>query len=146
LFGRQHNTQGVKMDYRLTFSTYRGALKQGFFKGLRCKQCEASIFPPKKVCTDCGSEDTEIVEFRKEGEIQTFTVIFVAPESFVAPYIVAMVKLDEGPLVMGNVEGVDPFKASMELIGRRVKIGYKTLPAEKHSSIEKVTLTFYLID
>jgi hypothetical protein len=134
------------MDYRLTFSEYRDALKQGLFKGLKCRQCKGLMIPPRNVCTECGSEDLEIVEFLKEGEMQTFTVIFVAPEGFVAPYIVAMVKLDDGPIVMGNLEGVDPLKVTMELMGRRVKIGHRILPADKHSSVEKVTLTFHLID
>jgi hypothetical protein len=134
------------MDDEMTFSTYRDAFKQGLFKGLRCKQCEGYIFPPRKICLECGSEKLEVIEFGKKGEIQTFTVILVAPEGFVAPYIVAMVKLDEGPLVMGNVEGMDPLKASMELIGRRVKIGHKILSPDKHSTIEKLTLTFDLID
>ena len=95
---------------------------------------------------ECSSEDMEIVELSGKGEIQTFTVIFVPPEGFEAPCIVAMAKLDEGPLVMGNVVGVDPEKATMELMGRRVKIGHKEMPPDRSSAGERVALTFNLID
>ena len=134
------------MEYKLTYSMYKDALKQGQFLGLKCKQCQTYILPPKKMCTECGSEDMETVELGKEGEIQTFTVVNIAPEGFLPPYVVGIVKLDEGPWVMGNVEGVEPLKTTMQLIGCRVKIGHKVIPADKSSGIEKVALTFNLID
>ncbi|MDH5363732.1 MAG: zinc ribbon domain-containing protein, partial [Dehalococcoidia bacterium] len=43
------------MDYKLTFSTYRDALKEGKLLGLKCNQCGAYTAPPRKVCSKCGS-------------------------------------------------------------------------------------------
>ena len=122
------------MDYKLTFNTYKNALKEGKFLGLKCNQCGAYIAPPRKVCNECGSEDMEIVPLSGKGEIQTFTVIFVPPEGFEAPFVVAMAKLDEGPWVMGNVEGVNPSDVTTDIIGRRVTVGYKELLADKISA------------
>jgi len=131
------------MDYKLTFNTYRNALKEGKFLGLKCNQCQAYTVPPRKVCAECGSEDMEIVPLSGKGEIQTFTTIFVPPEGFgEAPYVVAMVKLDEGPWVMGNVEGVDPNCVTMDIIGRRVSVRCKVVPADKISAGERIALTF----
>jgi len=134
------------MDYKLTFSTYRDALKEGKLLGLKCNQCGAYTAPPRKVCSKCGSEDLEIVSLSGKGEIQTFTVIYVPPEGFEAPFVVAMVKLDEGPWVMGNIEGVDPNNVTMDIIGRRVRVGYKELPADKISGGDRIALTFSLAD
>lgn len=68
---------------------------------------------------ECTSEDLDITEISKKGEIKTFTEIKVSPKGFDAPYIVAMVELDEGPWVMGNIIDVDPYKADRELIGKK---------------------------
>jgi uncharacterized OB-fold protein len=132
------------MDYKLIFNAYREALKEGKFVGLKCNQCQAYTVPPRKVCAECGSEDMEIVPLSGKGEIQTFTTVFVPPEGFEAPFIVAMVKLDEGPWVMGNVEGVDPNNVTMDIIGRRTSIGYKKVAADKISPGERIALTFSL--
>jgi uncharacterized OB-fold protein len=134
------------MDYKLTFNKYRDALKENRLLGLKCNQCEAYIAPPRKVCSECGSEDMEIISLSGKGEIQTFTVIFVPPEGFEAPFVVAMVKLDEGPWVMGNLEGIEPNSVNMDIIGRRVTVGYKELPADKISAGERGALTFSIED
>ena len=47
---------------------------------------------------------------------------------------------------MGNVEGVDPNSVTMDIIGRRVTVGYKELPADKISAGERIALTFNLAD
>jgi uncharacterized OB-fold protein len=132
------------MEYKLTFNTFRDALKEGKLLGLKCNQCGAYTIPPKKVCSECGSEYMEVVSLSGKGEIQTFTVIYVPPEGFEAPFVVAMVKLVEGPWVMGNVEGLNPDTVTMDIIGRRVTIGYKQLPADKISGGERMALTFSL--
>jgi hypothetical protein len=133
------------MEYRLSSNAFRGALKGGKLLGLKCNQCGAYTVPPKKVCSECSSEDMEIVSLSGKGEIQTFTVIFVPPEGFEAPFIIAMVKLDEGPWVIGNVEGVDPNNVNMDIIGRRVTVGYKEVPGDKISGGERIALTFKLV-
>jgi uncharacterized OB-fold protein len=132
------------MDYELTFNKYLDALKENRLLGLKCNQCGAYTAPPRKVCSECGSDDMEIVPLSGKGEIQTFTVIFVPPEGFEAPFVVAMVKLDEGPWVMGNLEGTELDNVTMDIIGRRVTIGHKTIPGDKLSSGERIALTFNL--
>ena len=132
------------MDYELTFKKYREGWREGKFLGLKCNQCQAYTVPPRKVCAECGSEDMEIVPLSGKGEIQTFTTVFVPPEGFEAPYVVAMAKLDEGPWVMGDVEGVDANNVTMDIIGRRVSVGYKEVPADKISAGERLALVFNL--
>jgi uncharacterized OB-fold protein len=78
----------------------------------------------------------EIVELSGKGSIQTFTTVFVAPEGreAEAPYTVVMVELDEGPWIAGNLIDIDPSKATMELIGKGVKLGHKVFPGDKYSA------------
>jgi uncharacterized OB-fold protein len=72
------------------------------------------------------------------------TSIEMFAEGFESPYIVGIVKLDEGPWLMGNIIGVDCNEATMDLIGRRVKLGHAVIPGDKFSAGERVAATFSL--
>ena len=74
-------------------------------------------------CRKCaGQFDT--IELSGKGKIVTFTSVHIPPESRrgQAPYLVVMVELDEGPWIMGNLNGVDPAAATLELINQRVRL------------------------
>ena len=124
------------MEYKLTFKEYNEALKKDKLLGLKCKECGTVNVPPKMVCGQCTSLDMEVVELSGKGSIQTFTTVFVAPEGreAEAPYTVVMVELDEGPWIAGNLIDIDPRRATMELIGKRVKMGHKVFPGDKYSA------------
>ncbi len=130
------------MEYKLTARMFTEGLKENRLLGLKCGKCSAYTVPPKKVCMECGSEDMEISELSGMATIRTFTVIRVPPEGLEAPYIVAMAELDEGPWVMGNIVDIDPDKATMELMGKRVKLGHKVHPGDQFSAGEMVAMTF----
>jgi len=126
------------LDYKLTFADYNEALKKDKLLGLKCKECGSITVPPKMVCRNCTSPDLEIVELGGKGEIRTFTTLYVAAEGREGelPYTVVLVELDEGPWIMGNLIDIDPTKTTMELIGKRVKMGHKVFPGDKFSAGE----------
>ncbi|MCL0098951.1 Zn-ribbon domain-containing OB-fold protein [Dehalococcoidia bacterium] len=132
------------MEYKLTHKAYTSALRENRLLGLKCNACGGYTVPPKKVCIECASEDLDIVELSGRGKIRTFTVIRVASEGFQAPYIVGIVELDEGPWLMGNIIDVDCDGATMDMIGRRVRIDHAVIPGDKYSAGERVTATFGL--
>ena len=133
------------MEYKLTFEQYQQGLNDGKFLGLKCENCGTYIFPSQGVCSDCGSEKLEVTEIKGEGTIQTFTVIRVAPEGMTPPYIVAMVELEEGSWVTGNVVDMNPDEADMSLIGQKVKLGSRVAQEGADSEIDLHALTFSLI-
>ena len=124
------------MEYKLTFKDFSEALKSNKLLGLKCKECGAITVPPKMVCQQCASSDMEIVDLKGTGKIQTFTSINVAPEGREeeCPYIIVLVELDEGPWIMGNLSGISPTEATMEIIGKRVNMGHKVFPGDKYSA------------
>ncbi len=126
------------MEYKLTFKEYNEALKKDKLLGLKCKECGTVNVPPKMVCGKCTGPDMEIVELGGRGTIQTFTTVYVAAEGreAEAPYTIVMVELDEGPWIMGNLIDIDPRRATMELIGKRVEMGHKVFPGDKYSAGE----------
>ena len=75
----------------------------------RCPACGARQFYPRALCTTCG-ESPEWEQVAGRGRVHTFTVIrqnYAPPFRELLPYVVAMIELDEGPLVMSNLSGCD---------------------------------------
>lgn len=131
------------MEYKLTFKQYNEALKQDRLMGLKCRVCGTITVPPKMVCRQCASPDIDVIELGGKGEIVTFTTVNVAAEGRESelPYTIVMVRLDEGPWIMGNLI-VDPAQATMELIGKRVKMGHRVFCGDRFSAGEGASPVF----
>lgn len=71
---------------------------------------------------------TERFTFAGTGEIYSYTTVQEAPEGFEgqAPYVLALVKLDEGPLITAQVTDLDELPA----IGDRVEMVTRKLTTE----------------
>jgi uncharacterized protein len=112
------------VEYKLSVKDYLLALKENRLLGLKCRECGAVTVPPRMACRSCSGLDLEVQRLAGRGWVVTFTSIHVASAERhgQAPYLVVMVELDEGPWIMGNLSGLDPHLASMELIGKRVEM------------------------
>ena len=135
------------MGHKLIFKDYNEALKENKLLGLKCQACGAITVPPKMVCRQCTSPDLEISELKGSGKIRTFTTVFVAAEGREEelPYTIVMVELDEGPWIMGNLAGIDPKEASMELVGKKVTMESGIFPGDKYSAGEGAKPVFNLV-
>ncbi len=71
--------------------------------GSKCKGCRALFFPTRQYCSSCQSADVEDYGFSGRGVIESYTTIRVAPAGFSAPYVVAIIKLDEGVSIVSQV-------------------------------------------
>jgi len=110
-----------------------------------CPHCQVKIFPPRDICPACGKEAKDIYQFSGRGEVYSFTTIYEPPAGYEenVPYTVALIKLEEGPLVTAQLTdfGDEPVKigASVEMVTRRLRqdgderglivYGYKFRPA-----------------
>ncbi len=132
--------------YPLTYEEFKQGLQEDKLLGLKCMDCGELLLPPGAVCTSCGSSKMEVNSFAKRGKIKTFSVIRVGPAGYSTPYIVALVELQDGPWVVGNLTAFDPQKATMDLIEKEVSIGSKILPRDPaEPGQEGCVLTFELI-
>ncbi|MHC1773732.1 MAG: Zn-ribbon domain-containing OB-fold protein [Flexilinea sp.] len=92
-----------------------------------CPHCSAKIFPPRDVCPECGLEAKTAYQFSGKGEVYSYTTINDAPTGFQgqAPYAVALVKLNEGPIITAQLTdlGEEPVHIGMpvEMVTRRLK-------------------------
>jgi uncharacterized protein len=121
------------MDSKISIKEYLTALTENRLLGLKCCDCGFITAPPRLSCRKCGSQVNEIEELSGKGKIVTFTVVHIPPEirQGQPPYIVVMVELEEGPWIMGDIEGVDPCNVTLDLIGKRVTMKNPPLAPEQ---------------
>lgn len=93
----------------------------------RCATCERVQHPPRALCLGCGSfTELDWVEASGFGTVDTCTVVERAPfPEFTPPYVVARVRLREGPIMLTNVVDVDPYTVG---IGDPVRVAWRPLP------------------
>lgn len=74
-----------------------------------CPHCEEKIFPPRDVCPSCAGEAKTPYVFSGRGEVYSYTTVYDAPEGYEgsSPYTVALIKLEEGPMVTAQLTDVD---------------------------------------
>ncbi len=132
------------MSTLLTFNKYQEGLENGKLLGVTCNSCKTVTTPPMAVCRECGNRDLTVSELEKSGTILTFTVIRVASEGLAPPFIVALVKTVDGACVLGNLNGIDPDAADMDLIDKEVNITSDGVKGDKYAIGDMHTLMFNL--
>ena len=92
-----------------------------------CPHCEEKIFPPRDVCPNCAQEAKTPYVFSGKGEVYSYTTIYDPPEGYEgnAPYTVALIKLEEGPLITAQITDVDNGKVEIgtpvEMVTRKLR-------------------------
>ena len=91
----------------------------------RCGDCGHLQLYPRLLCAACGSRNLEWAQASGRGTGQTFTIIRRAVSAAFepdAPYVVALVDLEEGPTLMSNIIGCDPASVA---IGQPVRVTFE---------------------
>jgi uncharacterized OB-fold protein len=92
-----------------------------------CPHCEEKIFPPRDICPNCAGEARTPYVFSGKGEVFSYTTVYDPPEGYEsnAPYTVALIKLEEGPLVTAQLTDVDNGKVEIgtpvEMVTRKLR-------------------------
>ncbi|WP_376789952.1 Zn-ribbon domain-containing OB-fold protein [Thermoflexus sp.] len=89
---------------------WRGRSQRYRLEGEICEGCGARLFPPRDVCPECQRPARAPYPFSGRGEVYSYTVVYEPPAGYEeqAPYIVALIKLEEGPLVSAMLTDVEP--------------------------------------
>ena len=118
-------------EKEVSSSSFYQFLSEKKLMASRCKKCHALYLPPHPICTKCYSSDMEWVQMKGEGKLAAFTVIAVGPTCVIAegydrnnPYLVGIVKLDEGPKICGRIHGIDTKSPEKIKIGTPLKIEF----------------------
>lgn len=90
---------------------YWQAAREGRLVLQHCNACDRPIHYPRIACPHCGGEDLGWKDASGRGTIYSFTVVQSnAPSAFIAdmPYVVAVIRLDEGVQMLSNIVQCDP--------------------------------------
>lgn len=72
----------------------------------RCRSCGAAQHYPRALCVTCGSGDVGFEAASGRATLYSYTTVWRAPHpELKVPYVVALVRLAEGPLLLTRVEG-----------------------------------------
>ena len=92
-------------------------LSRPFWEGCRnnelrlqhCADCERFQFYPRIICGHCDSSALSWRAVSGHGRVASFTIVHRGiSRAYEAPYVVALIDLDEGPRMMSSVVGAEP--------------------------------------
>jgi uncharacterized protein len=104
------------------------------FEAKKCIKCDKVMFPPRIVCPACGSRNFADAPLNDHGQVETFTVIRVAPSGFgdQVPYAVAIVNLGDGVKILCQIADIEPDELK---IGLPVRLEFRKIQQEGHDGI-----------
>lgn len=118
-------------EREFTIKSYIDFLAEKKLMGSKCKDCGVVYVPVRRLCTSCNNANMEWVEMSGKGKVAAFTSITVGTPFFVEkgygrnkPYCFSVIKLDEGPMVSGQLVGVDESKPDTISVDMPVKVKF----------------------
>ncbi len=108
-----------------------------------CHHCGSKVFPPRDVCPECAKPAYDPLQLSGRGEVYSFTTVYEPPADFrdQAPYSIALIKLEDGPMLTAQLTDVEPEEVRIgmpvEMVTRKltqdgdeglIQYGYKFRP------------------
>ncbi|MGB8364188.1 MAG: Zn-ribbon domain-containing OB-fold protein [Rhizomicrobium sp.] len=104
------------------------ACKDGRLTYQRCDDCGAAFFRPEIACPHCLSSKWSWQDSKGAGTLYSFSVSYRAPTpAFTAPFIFAVVDMDEGYSMFSNLVGL---KIEDAKIGMRLQVRFHAVSDE----------------
>lgn len=130
-------SEGLPLHWRLIPQRYN-------LEGTRCESCNKNFFPPRDVCPYCRRRGkVEKINFSGNGKVYTYTTVHAPPEGFEfqKPYVLAIVKLEEGPLITSQIVDCKPEEVE---IGKEVKTVFRKVMEDEEEGIIRYSYKFRL--
>lgn len=88
----------------ITSRPYWEAARKHELRLQRCEACKAFVYYPRDRCPHCFSDRLSWEPVSGRGKVYSYTVVRRAStRSFMEPYVLAIVELDEGPHLTTNI-------------------------------------------
>jgi uncharacterized OB-fold protein len=96
-----------------------------YLEGHRCKACGAVFLGERSVCSKCGTRNQiEAIHLSDRGRLHVYSIVHRSFPGIEVPYVSAVVDLEGGGTVKGNLIGVPPDPAKIAL-GMPVRVVFK---------------------
>jgi uncharacterized OB-fold protein len=113
-----------------------------YLEGCRCKSCKAVFLGERETCSSCGKRDSlETTRLSNQGSLYVYSIVFRSFPGIEVPYVSAIVDLDGGGTVKGNLINIDPVPEKIKM-GMPVEVIYKKAPRKDGEGNEYLTYYF----
>lgn len=80
-----------------------------YLEGHKCQNCGAIFLGERTICGKCSTRDAmEAVPLAKTGKLYSYSIVHRSFPGIATPYVSAIVDLDGGGTVKGNLIDVEP--------------------------------------
>jgi uncharacterized OB-fold protein len=113
--------------------------------GVKCVNCNTNYFPKRPVCPKCRRKGKlEELSYNGSGKVYSFTEISSPPKGFEdqVPYVLAIIELDEGAKVTGQI--VDITSKDLK-IGDRVERVFRVIQKDDPEGLIHYGFKFRLV-
>ncbi|MDH5738378.1 MAG: Zn-ribbon domain-containing OB-fold protein [Gammaproteobacteria bacterium] len=85
-----------------------------YLEGHKCGACGAIYLGERSHCSKCGArEQMSAVKLSNKGKLYSYSIVYRSFPGIEVPYISAIVDLEDGGTVKGNLIGVEPDPANL---------------------------------
>lgn len=106
------------------------AAREGRLVIQQCRDCGKFVFYPSVICEECLSDRLEWQEVSGRGTVESYSTVyrpFTKEFAEDVPYTVALVRLEEGLMMLTWLTGVEPDAAE---IGMQVEVTFEKMSDE----------------
>lgn len=80
-----------------------------YLEAYKCGQCGATFLGERHVCSKCGARDQmSTVTLPNTGKLYSYSIVHRSFPGVEVPYVSAIVDLDDGTAIKGNLINVEP--------------------------------------
>jgi len=116
-----------KNERLFTAASFQAFMNEGKLMGSRNRDTGEIFVPPRPIDPHTHDDSMEWVEMSGRGKLAAFTSVYIGTSAMIDagygranPYVAAIVELEEGPRISGQMIGVDSLQPDLEWIGRPV--------------------------
>jgi uncharacterized OB-fold protein len=86
-----------------------------YLEGQKCGQCGTTFLGERSVCSKCGARDQmSAVALPNSGKLYSYSIVYRSFPGIEVPYVSAIVDLDDGTAIKGNLINVEPDPENIE--------------------------------
>jgi uncharacterized OB-fold protein len=113
-----------------------------YLEGHRCQKCKAVFLGRRDACSKCGTRGAmEAVRLSNKGELYVYSIVHRSFPGIQVPYVSAVVDLEGGGSLKGNLIGIDADPAKIKM-GMPIEVVFQKAPRKDAEGNEYLTYYF----
>jgi len=113
-----------------------------YLEGQRCRDCGAIFLGERSTCSSCGARETiEPSKLAGTGTLYVYSIVHRSFPGVEVPYVSAVVDLDGGGTVKGNLVNIEPTPEKIQM-GMPVEVIFRVAPTKDREGNEYLTYYF----